>query len=227
MVEITNNQNETLNHMNMADNEPKQDEYHHKIISTKLSRKKTSRSFKLRSETLDSLRLRRVFDLFDKNGDGVISLDEIKQALVLLGLDDDADSDARADADDHELKAIVSDFIRPGNKGLAFEDFQALHNSLNTNLILRDLHPNEVYDEEDQVESDLTEAFKVFDSDGDGFISASELQQVLSKLGFPEAQQELQHIQLMISSFDHNHDGLVDFVEFKVMMSRSLLLPSN
>ncbi|CAO2836111.1 unnamed protein product [Amaranthus hypochondriacus] len=208
----------------MADNEPKQDDHHHNIIRTKLTRKKTSRSFKLRSETLDSLRLRRVFDLFDKNGDGIISLDEIKQALVLLGLDDDPVP--VADPDD-ELKAIVSAFIRPGNKGLVFEDFQALHNSLNTNLLLKDLHPNEVCDEEDQVESDLTEAFKVFDSDGDGFISAIELQQVLSKLGFPEAQQELQHIQLMISSFDHNHDGLVDFVEFKLMMSRSLLLPSN
>ncbi|MYY57416.1 EF-hand domain-containing protein, partial [Ligilactobacillus salivarius] len=80
-----------------------------------------------------------------------------------------------------------------------------------------DLHDD---DDDDQVESDLNEAFKVFDSDGDGYISAMELQQVLSKLGFPEAQQGIQQIQHMISSVDENRDGRVDFFEFKHMMSR-------
>lgn len=200
-----------------------------------LSKKKSSsssRSFKLRSESLNSLRLRRVFDLFDKNGDGLITVDEIREALVLLGLDDvHEDEDSH---DDHELHSIVTSFIRPGLQGLAFEDFESLHNSLNNTFFLDSTlynhdhdHPYHLdNDHQQQVESDLTEAFKVFDSDGDGYISATELQQVLSKLGFPEAQQELHHIQLMISSFDQNHDGRVDFFEFKHMMSRSLLLPS-
>ncbi|KMT06475.1 hypothetical protein BVRB_7g156540 [Beta vulgaris subsp. vulgaris] len=213
----------------------------------RLSRKKwsSSRSFKLRSGSLNSLRLRRVFDLFDKNGDGLISMDEIRQALVLLGLDEDGD-------EDEELNSIVTSFIKPGYEGLAFEDFQSLHNSLN-NAIFYDIdsssatsldphdedhdpqqqqqhqqqqHQHQHQHQHQQVESDLTEAFKVFDSNGDGYISATELQQVLSKLGFPEAQQELHHIQLMISSFDQNHDGRVDFFEFKHMMSRILLFPS-
>lgn len=243
----------------------------------RLSKKKSSRgrSFKLRSDTLNSLRLRRVFDLFDKNCDGLVSVSEIRQALVLLGLDEDqdepnvedeeqdhhhqqpeeyqdGDANANADADHHqqrpeeqreedELDSIVSSFIKPGNQGLAFEDFEALHDSLSNNTFFFDclnddhrdqsLNPitkdtTEDDDHEQQVESDLTEAFKVFDSNGDGYISAMELQQVLSKLGFPEAQQELPNIQLMLSSFDHDHDGRVDFFEFKHMMSRTLLLPS-
>uniref|UniRef100_A0A803L3M2 EF-hand domain-containing protein n=2 Tax=Chenopodium quinoa TaxID=63459 RepID=A0A803L3M2_CHEQI len=202
--------------------------------SRRLSRKKSSvsasRSFKLRSESLNSLRLRRVFDLFDKNKDGLITVDEIKQALVLLGLDDEEDDHN----DDIELHSIVTSFIKPGFHGLAFDDFESLHKSLHTTFFFdcgdndqfQDDHDDVNHHQQDQVESDLTEAFKVFDSNGDGYISATELQQVLSKLGFPEAQQELHHIQHMISSFDDNHDGRVDFFEFKHMMSRTLLLPS-
>lgn len=70
---------------------------------------------------------------------------------------------------------------------------------------------------DEQDEADLNEAFKVFDENGDGFISASELQKVLGKLGFTEAN-EMGRVKMMISSVDLNHDGRVDFSEFKDMM---------
>lgn len=182
-----------------------------------LSRKGSS--FRLRSPSLNWLRLRRVFDLLDKNGDGVITVDEISKALILLGL--------HSDQSDSDLHSIITSFIKPGAVGLAFDDFQALHNSLNEDHVQPHPQPEQA-DHQLQFESDLTEAFNVFDQDGDGFISAKELQSVLSKLGLPEAHQDLHHMQLMISSFDHNHDGLVDFFEFKHMMFTSLLvLPSS
>uniref|UniRef100_A0A803MI69 EF-hand domain-containing protein n=2 Tax=Chenopodium quinoa TaxID=63459 RepID=A0A803MI69_CHEQI len=216
--------------MDQASNSEKMEkEASRRRLSRKKSSVSASRSFKLRSESLNSLRLRRVFDLFDKNKDGLITVDEIKQALVLLGLDEDKEDDHNND--DIELHSIVTSFIKPGYHGLAFDDFESLHNSLHTTFFF-DCHDHNdhfqdvTHHQQDQVESDLNEAFKVFDSDGDGYISATELQQVLSKLGFPEAQQELHHIQHMISSFDDNHDGRVDFFEFKHMMSRTLLLPS-
>lgn len=46
-----------------------------------------SKSFRLRSPSLNSLRLRRIFDMFDKNGDSMITVEEINQALNLLGLE--------------------------------------------------------------------------------------------------------------------------------------------
>jgi len=46
-----------------------------------------SKSFRLRSQSLNSLRLRRIFDMFDKNGDSMITVEEISQALNLLGLE--------------------------------------------------------------------------------------------------------------------------------------------
>lgn len=200
-----------------------------KKLSASLSRRSSS-SFSLRSPSLNSLRLRRVFDLFDKNGDGVITVEEISQALFLLGLE----------AEHSELRSIITSFIRPGLDGLAYSDFEALHKSLNDNFFgCVGEHPGDEDDDHDDlvdaanldekevIESDLTEAFKVFDQDGDGYISAMELQTVLSKLGLPEANQELRQIQLMISSFDLNHDGRVDFFEFKDMMLRSVLATAS
>ncbi|KAJ7961027.1 Calcium binding protein [Quillaja saponaria] len=98
----------------------------------------------------------------------------------------------------------MSCYIQPGNNknGLEFEDFMVLHQSL-----------------------DLTEAFKVFDEDGDGYISAKELQVVLGKLGFPEGE-EMDRVERMIISVDRNHDGRVDFFEFKDMMQAALVWTS-
>lgn len=197
------------------------------------------KSFQLRSPSLNSLRLRRVFDLFDKNSDGEITAGEITEALILLGLD----------ADQSELRSIIATFIKPGFTGLTYPDFESLHKSLNDTFFDSvdqppapedddDVDDND-HDEKDGgdddeeeerekevIESDLNEAFKVFDQDGDGFISANELQSVLSKLGLPEANHEMRQIQMMISSVDINRDGRVDFLEFKDMMLRSVLAPA-
>ncbi|KAA8517606.1 hypothetical protein F0562_015080 [Nyssa sinensis] len=86
-----------------------------------LSRKTSSSSFRLRSPSLNSLRLRRIFDLFDKNNDSMITVDELCEALNLLGLE----------ADMSDLEYMVRSYIKPGNNGLSFEDFEAFHRSLN------------------------------------------------------------------------------------------------
>ncbi|KAK0585410.1 hypothetical protein LWI29_028103 [Acer saccharum] len=181
-----------------------------------LSNKTASSSFCLRSSpSLNTLRLRRIFDIFDKNGDGMITAQELNQALSCLGLD----------ADLSELESTVVSYIKPGNGGLGFEDFVSLHRSLDNALFGCDddeCGDEGITDMFDQEESDLTEAFKVFDVNGDGFISARELQEVLGKLGFAEGN-EIQRVEQMIVSVDRNRDGRVDFFEFKNMMN---ILPS-
>ncbi|KAL0282540.1 UNVERIFIED_CONTAM: Calcium-binding protein CAST [Sesamum angustifolium] len=142
-------------------------------------------SFRLRSPSLNSVRLRRIFDIFDKNHDNIISVDELGQALALLGLQ----------ADLSELNPWSSHAPAVDGDG----------------------------DGDGDDESDLSEAFKVFDEDGDGYISARELQIVLAKLGLQEGR-EIGSVEMMISSVDQNQDGRVDFFEFKDMM-RSVSLP--
>ncbi|CAH1433220.1 unnamed protein product [Lactuca virosa] len=175
-----------------------------------------SNSFRLRSPSLNSVRLRRIFDLFDTDHDSFISVDELNRALVVVGLETNVS----------ELDSVIKSYIQPGNEGLTFDDFQALHKSLG-DLFFEDGGGGEEEDagNEDrskQEETDLTEAFKVFDEDGDGFISAKELQVVLEKLGFAEAS-EMGRVEMMISSVDRNADGVVDFSEFKDMMKNMSL----
>ncbi|KAI0531354.1 hypothetical protein KFK09_000907 [Dendrobium nobile] len=161
-----------------------------------------SPSFRLRSPSLNSVRLRRIFDLFDHNGDGEITLDELSLALDRLGLGADPD----------DLSLAVAAHIRPGQSGLDFSDFEGLHRALGESLA------GEIDDGCDAAEeSDMEEAFRVFDEDGDGFISAAELQVVLAKLGLPEAK-SFSRVNEMICSVDRNCDGRVDFLEFKHMM---------
>ncbi|GFY82524.1 calmodulin like 42 [Actinidia rufa] len=175
----------------------------------------SSSSFRLRSPSLNSLRLRRIFDLFDKNNDGFITVEELSQALQLLGLD----------ADLSELECSVKSHMKPGNTGLQFDDFETLHKDLNDTLFGMELEENGEVDAV-QEESDLSEAFKVFDEDGDGYISARELQGVLEKLGLAESR-EMDRVERMILSVDRNHDGRVDFFEFKDMMLRSVVVRSS
>ncbi|KAK4776497.1 hypothetical protein SAY86_005185 [Trapa natans] len=173
-------------------------------VSKSLSRK--SNSFSLHSPSLNTLRLRRIFDIFDCNGDGLITVDEISQALGRLGLE----------AAPSELESTIRSHITPGSDGLRFEDFCAMHREIDETIGDYD-GVAETIDAGDREESDLREAFKVFDENGDGYISAKELQAVLDKLGLVEGK-EMARVEQMIGSFDRNRDGRVDFTEFKDMM---------
>ncbi|KAH7677627.1 calcium-binding protein CML protein [Dioscorea alata] len=180
-----------------------------------------SPSFRLRCASLNAVRLRRVFDLFDHNGDGEITVEELALALDRLGLG----------ADLTDLRATIDGYIQPGHQGLAYEDFEKLHSALGEALFGQEVAGEdeagvrEEEEEEEEEDGDMEEAFKVFDEDGDGFISAAELQAVLAKLGLPEGK-SMARVMEMICSVDRNHDGRVDFLEFKHMM-RSIAVKSS
>ncbi|KAG8046476.1 hypothetical protein GUJ93_ZPchr0008g12614 [Zizania palustris] len=174
-------------------------------VKPSLSKAAPSASFRLRNGSLNAVRLRRVFDLFDRNGDGEITVDELAQALDALGLVADRDG----------LAATVAAYVPEGATGLRFGDFDALHRALGDALFGSLDDATAAGDDDDEV--DMREAFKVFDVDGDGFISAAELQEVLKKLGLPEAG-SLATVREMICNVDRNSDGRVDFGEFKCMM---------
>merc|ERR1711884_448484 len=65
---------------------------------------------------------------------------------------------------------------------------------------------------------ELIEAFKVFDRDGNGFISAAELRHVMTNLGEKLTDEEVDE---MIREADVDGDGQINYEEFvKMMMAK-------
>merc|ERR1712046_54842 len=65
---------------------------------------------------------------------------------------------------------------------------------------------------------EIKEAFKVFDKDGNGFISAAELRHVMTNLGEKLTDEEVDE---MIREADVDGDGQINYEEFvKIMMSK-------
>ncbi|KAL3339753.1 hypothetical protein AABB24_028393 [Solanum stoloniferum] len=150
--------------------------------------------------TLNENHIQRIFDKLDEDGDGLVSLDEVKELLDKIGACTGID----------ELQSLV------GKTSLNFIDFlffyEAMVKKNNEEKIKED---NNIID--NSLEDDLVEAFKVFDLNGDGFISCEELQKVLSRLGLWD-EKEGSDCKNMIHMYDTNLDGVLDFEEFKNMM---------
>jgi len=72
---------------------------------------------------------------------------------------------------------------------------------------------------EANVEEEIVEAFRVFDKDGNGLISARELKHVMAHMGEALSEDE---VQAMIEEADQDGDGSINYAEFFVLVSKSL-----
>ncbi|KAB1199372.1 putative calcium-binding protein CML44 [Morella rubra] len=141
--------------------------------------------------------LHQIFGKLDKNGDGLVSLEELNWLLDKIGVKFSLD----------ELEPLV------GKASLDFNEFSFFYDSISK----QKNSSKEVPAEEEDHDSDLAKAFKVFDLNGDGFISCEELQHVLSSLGLWD-ENSGRDCRTMIHVYDTNLDGQLDFEEFKNMM---------
>lgn len=64
-------------------------------------------------------------------------------------------------------------------------------------------------------QEEIEEAFKVFDKDGNGYISAAELRHVMTSLGEKLTEEEVDE---MIREADVDGDGQINYQEFVKMM---------
>ncbi|GLJ13344.1 hypothetical protein SUGI_0210470 [Cryptomeria japonica] len=148
----------------------------------------------------------RMFETMDKNGDGKLSLHEIDCFLSKLGIH----------LTEEELKCMVMVVSHGEDRSLTFDEFVELYQS----VMDESSFSTSTGSNKEGQDLCLMEAFKVYDLNEDGYISSSELQRVLSNLGLIEqGRHYLEDCQRMICRFDENLDGLIDFSEFKNMMT--------
>lgn len=65
-------------------------------------------------------------------------------------------------------------------------------------------------------EDEMMEAFRVFDTDGDGYITKEELRQVMQQLDPDMSDKDIDD---MMKEADVDNNGKIDFEEFKRMMA--------
>ncbi|KAJ2787017.1 hypothetical protein GGI15_001064 [Coemansia interrupta] len=134
---------------------------------------------------------REAFSVFDTNGDGYITAEELGKAMRSLGYS----------PTEINLRDMINEVDRDGNGKIDFSEFLTL-------MARQTKSANE--------EDELREAFKVFDKDGNGFISREELRNVMTTLGEKLTQEEVTE---MIREADVDGDGQINYEEFVKMMT--------
>eukprot|EP01017_Pseudomicrothorax_dubius_P023246 TRINITY_DN24909_c0_g1_i1.p1 TRINITY_DN24909_c0_g1~~TRINITY_DN24909_c0_g1_i1.p1 ORF type:complete len:153 (-),score=33.81 TRINITY_DN24909_c0_g1_i1:36-494(-) len=102
--------------------------------------------------------IKGAFDLFDKDNDRKLSIDDLRFALEALELKDIAEADLR-----EMMEEVVEDF----ETGISFEEFLS--------VMLRMLNGTDI-------DLELQKAFEIFDKDGDGEISLIDLGHVIKSV---------------------------------------------
>ncbi|KAL5990931.1 Calmodulin-like protein 3 [Asimina triloba] len=156
------------------------------------SKETSSSSISVTHPRMDPAELRRVFQMFDRNGDGRITKRELSDSLENLGIY----------IPDKDLTAMIEKIDVNGDGCVDITEFGALYQT--------------IMDEKDE-EEDMREAFNVFDQNGDGFITVEELRSVLASLGLKQGR-TMEDCKKMITKVDVDGDGRVNFKEFKQMM---------
>ena len=129
----------------------------------------------------------------DKDGDGTITTKELGTVMRSLG-----QSPTEA-----ELADMVNEIDANGDGTVDFPEF----------LTMMSRKINDVESEEE-----ILETFKVFDKDGNGYISAAELRHIMTNIGEKLSDEEVDE---MIREADIDGDGQINYVEFvKLMMTK-------
>lgn len=135
---------------------------------------------------------KEAFALFDSDGDGTITTKELGVVMRSLG----------QTPTEAELKDMIAEVDANKDGTIDFKEFLGLMSRQSKG---RDS------------QEELREAFKVFDKDGNGYISAAELRHVMTSLGEKLTDEE---VDAMMKEADADGDGQVDIEEFTKMMCK-------
>ncbi|XP_060577950.1 calmodulin-A-like isoform X2 [Ruditapes philippinarum] len=135
---------------------------------------------------------REAFKLFDKDGSGTISTKELGIVMKTLG-------DPKSDA---QLAKIIAEVDADGNGEIDFNEY--------LEMMANRISDNGSADH-------IREAFKVFDKDGKGYLTADELRHIMTNLGERLPDEEVDE---MLSIVDADGNGCIDYEEFTKMLAQ-------
>lgn len=136
---------------------------------------------------------RDAFSMFDLDGGGTITFQELRHVLKELG-------DEPTDEEIQEMILLVDE---NGDNEIDFDEF----------LTLMRLRMGESGEDAEQ---NLRDVFDVFDADGSGFIDRHEMRVLMKKLAQDLTEEEIAQI---IEAVDKDEDGEISFEEFKALIA--------
>lgn len=142
---------------------------------------------RLRQDQINEIK--ECFTLYDRDGDGKISCQELGTVIRSLG----------QNPTEAEVDEIIRNVIRNQSFALA-ELYQVMSRFLTDTR---------------NKQEEIREAFRVFDRDGTGMISAAELRHVMTNIGEKLSDQEVDE---MIREIDVDRDGQVKYEEMVRLM---------
>lgn len=152
------------------------------------SKKQTSVAKELTSEEITEYR--EMFDLFDEDKSGAIDAEELGKVMRALG----------QFPTNAEVNKIVEEVDEDGSGVVEFSEF----------LVVM-VKYKKTHEPEEDPDAELLRAFKVFDKDGSGYITADELRDFLTRLGEPLTDEEVDDL---LRQADLDGDGQISYEEF-------------
>ncbi|BES95182.1 troponin C [Nesidiocoris tenuis] len=138
--------------------------------------------------------LRKAFDAFDRDHSGSIPTDMVADILRLMG----------QPFNKKILDELIEEVDADKSGRLEFEEFVTLAAKF-------------IVEEDDEaMQKELREAFRLYDKEGNGYIPTSCLKEILHELDEQLTNEELE---MIIEEIDSDGSGTVDFDEFMEMMT--------
>merc|ERR1719510_1860054 len=149
-----------------------------------------------RKRILDSLTsedlqiLQEAFTVYDKNNDGTITTKELSTVMRSLG----------QNPTDAEVQDIINEVDVDGSGSMEFPEFCV--------MMVKKMA-------ESDTENEVSEAYRVFDKEREGFITRAELRMIFAAL--PE-RLSTEEIEEMLEAADEDGSGRFEYDEFKTML---------
>ena len=137
--------------------------------------------------------LKKGFEGFDKEGGGTISQTSMQMILKSMGV--------KVDKDD--MDNYCADVDEEATGKFSFAMFCAVAAKFM------------IEDDEEQMKEELKEAFRIYDKEGQGFITNDVLKEILREIDSSLTEEDLDNI---IEEVDEDGSGTMDFDEFQEMM---------